>query len=114
MGAVPSILAKPADMIPLEIQSIKRRIALWDKNSIGQNRASSHQSNFGLSPSRIRGNRPNRPANWKPCFVLYYRQSYTQYALTLLNLKTVQKMMERKCARHAKMAASININGHHY
>ena len=30
MDAVPSMLAKPADMLPLEFQSIKRRITLSD------------------------------------------------------------------------------------
>ena len=30
MDAVPSMLAKPADMLPLEFQSIKRRIPLLD------------------------------------------------------------------------------------
>ena len=30
MDAVPSMLAKPDDMLPLEFQSIKRRIALLD------------------------------------------------------------------------------------
>ena len=34
MDAVPSKLAKPAKMLPLEFQSIKRRIPPWDNTSL--------------------------------------------------------------------------------
>ena len=34
MDAVPSMLAKPADMLPLEFWSIKSRIPQWDKTSL--------------------------------------------------------------------------------
>ena len=34
MDAVPSMLAQPADMLPLEFRSVRRTIPLWDKTSL--------------------------------------------------------------------------------
>ena len=34
MNAVPSMLPKPAEILPIEFLSIKRKIPLWDNTSL--------------------------------------------------------------------------------